>query len=247
MSTAYRGITAEGQKMTSTWCSSASAETAALPAKNSDPPRSRGTTLAFPRPTLPPAVLCYLPPSLHSPPTPSSLIVKSTHRHHTTHIAIISLNCKAPYRVMYGDKGPPKGYSVPRFDTNASKRCQTCSSTEHWTFECPLKKSATLSAKKSAATTVKLSRSQMLRYGIKQKSANFVPEPTEREVFDAELKELRNVLTAEVRQEVKAKKSAAHKSGNDGKMHEAPLPFAAPKKEPLSDSVIKKERTEEGE
>ncbi|CAC9541655.1 conserved hypothetical protein [Leishmania infantum JPCM5] len=149
---------------------------------------------------------------------------------------------------MYGDKGPPKGYSVPRFDTNASKRCQTCSSTEHWTFECPLKKSATSSAKKSAAATVKLSPSQMLRYGIKRKSANFVPEPTEREVFDAELRELRNMLTAEVRQELKAKKFAAHKSGNDCKMHEAPLPSAAPKKESPSDPVkIKKERTEEKE
>ncbi|CAG9582299.1 conserved hypothetical protein [Leishmania major strain Friedlin] len=210
---------------------------------------------AFPRPTLPAAVLCSLLPTLHSPPTPLSLLVKYKHTHthththtHIPHTAAISLDGNAPSRVMYGDKGPPKGYSVPRFDTNASKRCQTCSSTVHWTFECPLKNSATLSAKKSAATTVKLSPSQMLRYGIKQKSANFVSEPTEREVFDAELRELRSVLTAEVRQELKAKKSAAHKSGNDCKKHEAPLPSAAPKKEPPSDSVtMKTERTEEEE
>ncbi|GET92488.1 hypothetical protein, conserved [Leishmania tarentolae] len=149
---------------------------------------------------------------------------------------------------MYGDKGPPKGYSVPRFDTNAGKRCQTCSNTEHWTFECPRKKSATLDAKKSASKTVKLSPSQMLRYGIKRKSANFVPEPTEREVFDAELKELRNVLAAEVREEIKAHKAAAHKIGEDGKMHEAQALSAEPEKvQPSEPITIKKERTEEGE
>lgn len=49
----------------------------------------------------------------------------------------------------------------------------------------------------------------MLKFGIKPKQINFVPEPTEREVFDKEIKELRTVLTAEVRQEVKEEKSAA--------------------------------------
>ncbi|KAG5493393.1 hypothetical protein GH5_02139 [Leishmania sp. Ghana 2012 LV757] len=148
---------------------------------------------------------------------------------------------------MYGDKGPPKGYSVPRYDTNASKRCQTCSSEEHWTFECPKRKSAT-SAKKSATATVKLSRSQLLRYGIKQKSADFVPEPTEREVFDAELKELRNVLTAEVRQELKAEKAVARVGGHPGEMQESPLLSASLNKEPPSDSIaVKAERREEEE
>ncbi|CAM38726.1 conserved hypothetical protein [Leishmania braziliensis MHOM/BR/75/M2904] len=148
---------------------------------------------------------------------------------------------------MYGDKGPPKGYSVPRYDTNASKRCQTCSSKEHWTFECPQRQVSTSSAKKSAAATVKLSRSQMLRYGIKQRSINFVPEPTERELFDAELKELRNVLTTEVRQELKAEKAATHKSGHPRTAQAAPLLSAEPTKEsPLDSVTIKKEREEEG-
>ncbi|KAG5494149.1 hypothetical protein JKF63_01984 [Porcisia hertigi] len=145
---------------------------------------------------------------------------------------------------MYGSKGPPKGYSVPRYDTNVSKRCQTCSSTEHWTFECSQKKSIT-SAKKSAVGTVKLSRSQMLRYGITQKSANFLPEPTEREVFDAELKELRSVLTAEVRQELKAAKAGAQTRELAPTTQGAPLLPAAPEKELLSDEVtVKKECSE---
>lgn len=149
---------------------------------------------------------------------------------------------------MYGDKGPPKGYSVPRFDTNAEKRCQTCASTEHWTFECPKKKSASAVAAKSPAATVKLSRSQMLRYGIKQKLANFVPEPTEREVFDAELKEVRRELTAEVRQHVKAEHAAAASLAQSRTPPETPQPRVAAKQEAPHDSVtIKKERSEEHE
>ncbi|KAG5468468.1 hypothetical protein LSCM1_02448 [Leishmania martiniquensis] len=149
---------------------------------------------------------------------------------------------------MYGDKGPPKGYSVPRYDTNAAKRCQTCGCQAHWTFECPQKKSDMSSAKKSATATVKLSRSQMLKYGIKQKSANFTPEPTEREVFDAELKELRNVLTAEVRQELKAEEAAARMGGHPAESPEPPLLSASLKNESPSDAVTTKtERREEEE
>ncbi|KPI88249.1 hypothetical protein ABL78_2673 [Leptomonas seymouri] len=152
---------------------------------------------------------------------------------------------------MYGDKGPPKGYSVPRYDTNAKKYCQLCSSAAHWTFECPKKAPSSAvttdnSAKKRSTKTVKLSRSQMLKYGVKPKATHFVPEPTEREVFDAEMKELRSVLTAEVRGELKAAKSAELKgeARKSEQTNEAPAVVA--KAEPPSEAFhIKKERTEE--
>ncbi|KAL7707901.1 Zinc knuckle [Lotmaria passim] len=156
---------------------------------------------------------------------------------------------------MYGDKGPPKGYSVPRYDTNAKKHCQLCSSAEHWTFECPKKATSSSStiadtvAKKSSAKTVKLSRSQMLKYGVKPKLAHFVPEPTEREVFDAEMRELRSVLTAEVRSELKAAKATEQK-GDSVKLERAmPTSSTASKAESPSDGAVyvKKERSEEGD
>lgn len=151
---------------------------------------------------------------------------------------------------MYGEKGPPKGYSVPRYDTNAAKHCQLCSSTEHWTFECPKKASSSTSAdkaaKKGSAKTVKLSRSQMLKYGVKPKLAAFEPEPTEREVFDAEMKELRKVLTAEVRSEVKA----AH-AGEKTNSADTAQPTKATSRGKIKDELpseivsVKKERSEE--
>jgi hypothetical protein len=150
---------------------------------------------------------------------------------------------------MYGDKGPPKGYSVPRYDTNATKHCQLCSSATHWTYECPKKAvTSTDLAKRSSVKTVKLSRSQMLKYGVKQKLTKFVPEPTEREVFDAEMKELRTVLTAEVRNELKAAKAG-------GKKNEAPKteqtkaisPGVTKLELPSEDVHVKKERSEERE
>ncbi|KPA82552.1 hypothetical protein ABB37_03589 [Leptomonas pyrrhocoris] len=152
---------------------------------------------------------------------------------------------------MYGDKGPPKGYSVPRYDTNAKKHCQLCSSAEHWTFECPRKSSSSTgssgdAAKKSSMKTVKLSRSQMLKYGVKPKLAHFVPEPTEREVFDAEMKELRTVLTAEVRSELKAAKATEGKGDARKAEHAKPAPACVATAEPPRGTVpIKKERSDE--
>lgn len=153
---------------------------------------------------------------------------------------------------MYGDKGPPKGYSVPRYDTTTTRYCQLCTSADHWTFECPTKASAGTpagkAARKSNTTTVKLSRSQMLKYGVKPKVAAFVPEPTEREVFDSEMKELRTVLTAEVRSELKGSKGS--KPVADPTM--APPAKAAPKvmvkdEAAVEPVAVKKERSEERE
>lgn len=155
---------------------------------------------------------------------------------------------------MYGDKGPPKGYSVPRYDTNAQKNCQLCSSADHWTYECPKKKASAASpsgasannAKKSVAKAVKLSRSQMLKYGVKPKLVNFVPEPTEREVFDAEMKELRTVLTAEVRNELKATKAVEKAAESTKKEPAKSTQTAATKPEPEPEHThVKRERSEE--
>ncbi|RNF26553.1 uncharacterized protein Tco025E_01156 [Trypanosoma conorhini] len=100
---------------------------------------------------------------------------------------------------MYGDKGPPKKYSNPRGVTEqavGSRVCQKCASTEHWTFEC--KKAPDASRK----TSTRLSRSQMLRWGIKQRRQEFVPEPTEREAYTAQVREVERALLTEAREEV---------------------------------------------
>ncbi|ESL10344.1 hypothetical protein TRSC58_01926 [Trypanosoma rangeli SC58] len=104
---------------------------------------------------------------------------------------------------MYGDRGPPKKYSNPRGVTGeavTSRVCQKCASKEHWTFEC--KKTPDAACK----TTPRLSRSQMLRWGIKQRRQEFVPEPTEREAYNAHVKEVERVLLTEAREEVLQKR-----------------------------------------
>lgn len=115
---------------------------------------------------------------------------------------------------MYGDKGPPKGYSVPRYDGGASRMCQHCSSTDHWTYECTRKKknaapgvaAATSKPSLSTSATARLSRTQMLKYGVKRRRAEFVPEETERELYNREIKALEKALIAEVREEFQTKK-----------------------------------------
>ncbi|RNF23679.1 hypothetical protein TcG_01318 [Trypanosoma cruzi] len=100
---------------------------------------------------------------------------------------------------MYGNKGPPKKYSNPRGVTDqsgASRVCQKCASTEHWTFECQSAADAT------RKTTARLSRSQMLRWGIKRRRQEFVPEPTEREAYTAHAKEVERMLLTEARRDV---------------------------------------------
>lgn len=119
-------------------------------------------------------------------------------------VAVVVVENTRSQPAMYGDKGPPKGYSVPRYEAEGGKmHCQLCSSGEHWTFACPQKQSKT---KTTARPAVKLSRSQMLKYGISRKRTEFEPEPTEREQFDAEIKQLEKVLVKEVREEARAAK-----------------------------------------
>ncbi|RHW72918.1 Zinc knuckle [Trypanosoma brucei equiperdum] len=104
---------------------------------------------------------------------------------------------------MYGNKGPPRKYSTPRGvdeTSNAKKTCQKCGSKVHWTFEC---KGVTLS--RGAATT-RLSRTQQLRWGIKQQRQEFVPEPTEWEAYKERVKGVERQLVAEARAEVNQKK-----------------------------------------
>ncbi|KAH9577198.1 hypothetical protein LSM04_000052 [Trypanosoma melophagium] len=98
---------------------------------------------------------------------------------------------------MYGDAGAPKKYSTPRGvdEKSASARvCQKCASTTHWTFEC---KSSPHTARNT--TTTRLSRTQMFRWGIKQKREEFVPEPTEKEAYIAQVKEVEKLLLDEAK------------------------------------------------
>ncbi|ORC93828.1 uncharacterized protein TM35_000017050 [Trypanosoma theileri] len=98
---------------------------------------------------------------------------------------------------MYGDAGAPKKYSTPRGvdEKSVSARvCQKCASTDHWTFEC---KSGAHTPRNT--TTTRLSRTQMLRFGIKQKREEFVPEPTEKEAYMAQVKEVEKLLLAEAK------------------------------------------------
>lgn len=104
---------------------------------------------------------------------------------------------------MYGDKGPPKGYSVPRhIGGSMKKHCQGCSATDHWTYECPQKEKRAA----QCGSVPKLSRTLMLKYGIKQKRVEFVPTPTEREAYDKELQEAAVVLLDEVREEAEKRR-----------------------------------------
>jgi hypothetical protein len=95
--------------------------------------------------------------------------------------------------MSYGDRAAPKGYSVPR-DVGASAgpaKCQRCNG-PHWTFECKA------AAPKYQAT---LSRTQMLKRGIKAKAVAAAAPQTEREEFAAELRERAALLEAELREE----------------------------------------------
>ncbi|KEG15452.1 hypothetical protein DQ04_00071200 [Trypanosoma grayi] len=104
---------------------------------------------------------------------------------------------------MYGNSGPPKKYSTPRDvgeNSQARRVCQKCASTEHWTFEC---KDADKAVRNTAA---RLSRTQMLRWGIKQRRREFVPEPSERETYSAQVKKVGKLLLAEAYEEVRQKR-----------------------------------------
>lgn len=155
---------------------------------------------------------------------------------------------------MYGDKGPPKGYSVPRHDSAVKAQCQHCSAQGHWSYECPANKKASESGKqlppKEAPRTAKLSRTQMLKYGVKRKRAEFVPEATEREAYDQEMKSLETILAAEVRQSVRAERVTQPQStGADPTeaRSEPALPPArkerAEAERPASEPAIKREQS----
>ncbi|CCW67148.1 unnamed protein product [Phytomonas sp. Hart1] len=102
---------------------------------------------------------------------------------------------------MNSNSGPPKGYSVPRHKGKGEQRCQYCSSTDHWSYACDKKEK---SKQKAAGSFSKLSHTQMLKYGIKRKLTEFVPQPTEREAYEAELKSLERMIGDELRQKKKA-------------------------------------------
>ncbi|CCW59877.1 unnamed protein product [Phytomonas sp. EM1] len=128
---------------------------------------------------------------------------------------------------MYGESGPPKGYSIPRHEGKSEKRCQYCGSTAHWSYACDGKEK---NGRKASGPSPKLSPTQMLKYGIKRKRTEFVPEPTEREAFNAELKSLEKIIGDELRQE---KRTAKEK---DAGRHEKTKPEPA---------EVKKENPEE--
>ena len=103
--------------------------------------------------------------------------------------------------MSYGERGPPKGYSNPRDPViNAEEvkpECQRCRSRDHWTFECPSKTVVKPKEKK-------LSRTEMLKRGIKRKLVVAMPPQSEREAFQAELKERAALLERELEAEREA-------------------------------------------
>lgn len=80
------------------------------------------------------------------------------------------------FRMSYGAKGPPKGYSVPRDDKGVygTQLCQKCGEKGHWTFECK----ANLQERKSRT---RLSRTQMLRKNIEHVPKEAAPPLSEKE------------------------------------------------------------------
>nr|CCC89940.1 conserved hypothetical protein [Trypanosoma congolense IL3000] len=113
---------------------------------------------------------------------------------------------------MYGSTGPPRKYSTPRGVDNTvsvKRTCQKCGSKEHWTFECKAE------GKTSGKATTRLSRSQQLRWGVKQKRHEFVPEPTEWEAYVERVKGVERQMVAEARSEADRKKRRTEKEQRD--------------------------------
>ncbi len=101
--------------------------------------------------------------------------------------------------MSYGLSGPPKGYSVPRglpTGKAAAKRCQRCCSSEHWTFECknvaaPGSNGAGAQPKQPVTTGIsKLSKTQILKLGLKKDLSEEAPPKTEGEISAEKMKEL---------------------------------------------------------
>ncbi|CUI15615.1 zinc finger protein, putative [Bodo saltans] len=91
------------------------------------------------------------------------------------------------------DRLPPKGYSITRGPaTNAAVQCQSCGAQGHWTYECP--KKASSSSSTSVKPSTKLSRTQMLRFGIQKPLQEIAPPKSDREVYDEQFKEAEKQL-----------------------------------------------------
>lgn len=93
--------------------------------------------------------------------------------------------------MSYGKAGPPKGYSVPRKPTTDGSEakesthfCQLCHSKQHDTYEC---KEDVAKLTKAKAAVPRMSRTQMIRMGIKKEPKAVAPPPTEEEEFKKEL------------------------------------------------------------
>ena len=120
--------------------------------------------------------------------------------------------------------GPPKGYSVPRgvaVDKPIAKLCQTCSSREHWTYECKKSAASTNITVKQPVTTglSKLSKTQMLKLGLKKDLSTEAPPKTEGEVLNEELKEAARLEARGARKRERTEPEAAqqHDSVNTRK------------------------------
>ncbi|EPY15229.1 hypothetical protein STCU_12224 [Strigomonas culicis] len=138
---------------------------------------------------------------------------------------------------LYGETGPPSGYSAPRYESkDAKRRCQKCGAVDHWTFECKRKPEKAT----TKASGARLSRSQMLKYGVKRERVEFVPEPTQREQAEADFKEIEKTLVAEVNDSKDAKKmtSDEHKREQGAPSHKKE------KIEELFDVTVKEETSD---
>ena len=120
--------------------------------------------------------------------------------------------------MSYGAKGPPKGYSNPRDPTvtndDARPACQRCSKAGHWSYECPTAAASSTGASAAAAPARiaagktatggapprKLSRTEMIKRGLKRVAVAAAPPQTEQEDFKADLKERAALLEDELRE-----------------------------------------------
>ena len=102
--------------------------------------------------------------------------------------------------MSYGSSGPPKGYSQPMKNTasEGKRKCQTCNSSEHFTYECTADVAAMATAK---AAKPQMSRAQRIRMGIKKTVKPAQPPMTEEESFQKGLKNKVAAYEAELREE----------------------------------------------
>lgn len=110
-------------------------------------------------------------------------------------------------------------YSVPRRETSGKPYCQTCFSHDHWTYQCTCEgKGNDSSSTKKTSHSTRLSPSQMLRLGIKRPRVEVVPEMSEREKFDADLKKIEKEIVHEILEERKRTKPTDEKEKKDNEL-----------------------------